>query len=291
MDIYDVAQFFDRLRVADAYSNVFLFDCQMDQYDVSERDSSTGWRRTCSAKEVETPARRVVTIDSQAYLVGRVEKDYLNEYVIREHMLLHPSDGLFILGSAKQFISSSSALVSLHGARSLRKEQKEEGESSRLFSVYSVYVGLNEGVARDQIIKSPDGVYYRVQNVGIQTGQYKTVYAIELGGSALTEVTYIASSGEYDHVTDLSGAGTPVLIDAFFERYQANYHYMTWAAERFQNGDRVLTVSAEDAPAPLNNDRVQVAGDDYRVLSVQSDGSGCWELHIRPATMNLGIDT
>jgi hypothetical protein len=291
MDIYDVAQYFDGLEVTDAYSNAVLFTCQMDQYDGNERDSSTGWRRTCSAGDITVPTRRAVKIDSQAYLVGRLEKDYLCTRTIREHALLHPSDGLFTLGSAKQFITASTSLLSLHGAQSLQKEQKEEGESSQLFSLYSVYLGLNESASKDQIIKSPGGVYYRIQNVETQTGQYKTVHATELGASALLEVTYIASSGDYDHVTDLSGAETPVLIDAFFERYQSNYRYMTWAAEKFQNGDKVLTVNAEDVPAAANNDRVQVNSIDYRVLAVQSDGSGCWELHIRPATMSLVVET
>ena len=289
MDLYDAAQYFDKLTATDAYSNTALFVCQMDQYDSSERDSMTGWRRTCSAPAITIPARRVIKIDNTPYIVGRTQKDYFNEYVIREHALLHPSDGLFTLGSAKQFLTTptSTALVSLHGAKALLQQKKEEGESSQLFSFYNVYIGLNESAAKDQIVKDPDGVYYRVQNVETQTGQYKSLSVSELGASALLQVSYVASSGVYDPITDSSGAEAPILIKAFFERYQTNYRYMTWAADKFRNGDRVLTVSALDVPAPTNNARVQAAGEDFKVLSVQSDGLGSWELHLRAADFNL----
>jgi hypothetical protein len=287
MDLYDAAQYFDKLTATDAYSGATLFTCQMDQYDSTERDSVTGWRRTCSAPEIVVPARRAIKVNGKAYLVGRTQEDYFNEYVIREHALLHPSDGIFTLGSAKQFLSETHLLSYLHGAQSLLQQKKEEGESSQLFSFYSIYVGLNETATKDQIVQAPDGTYYRIQNVEIQTGQYKTLSATELGASALLQVSFISSSGGYDPVTDSSGAEAPILITAFFERYQTNYRYMTWASDRFRNGDRVLTVDQDDIPEPANNDRVQVNGSDYKVLSVHSDDMGGWEMHLRAADFNL----
>jgi len=291
VDIYDAAQYFDKLTATDAYSSATLFTCQLDQYDSTERDSLTSWRRSCSAPVITVPTRRAVAIGGQVYIVGRCVKDFFDEYVIREHAVLHPSDGLFTLGSAKEFLEEYAQIYQLYGAQSLRKEQREEGVSSQVFNVYNVYIGLTESAARDQILLSPSGVYFRVLNVETQSGEYKTLYVAELGASALLPVTYVASSGVYDSVTDSSGAEAPVYIDAFVERYQSNYRYMTQAATKFQDGDKVLTINAEAVATPKSNDRVQVSSIDYKVLAVQSDGAGSWELLIRPAAMNLGIET
>jgi len=289
VDLYDAAQYFDALDVTDAYTGAYLFTCQMDQYDSTERDSITGWRRTCNAPQIVLPPRRVVRIDGDVFIAGRTVKDYFKNRPIREHLLLHPSDGLFTVGPAKEFLEEQPDMHQMYGALSFRKPFKEEGESSEFFSIYNIYISLTEVVKRDTIVKSPEGVYYRVQNVETQTGYYKTIYAAELETPALLQVTYVPSSGVYDPVTDSSGAGVPIITNAFLERYQTNYRYMTWAADKFRNGDKVLTISQQDVTAPTNNDRVTAGGVDYRVLSVQSDGFGSWELHLRAAEFNLTV--
>jgi len=289
MDLHGAARYFDCLPAVDAYSGASLFTCQMDQYDSTARDSMTGWRRTCSAEKIVLPARRAVAIDGDAYIVGRTVKDWFGSDVIREHALLHPSDGLFTLAPAKEFLveDPDEPLPTLHGALSLRREQKEEGESSQFFNLYSIFIGLTEPAGRDLIVLDPWGVYYRVQSVETQTGYYRTLFVSELGASALLPVTYYPSSGTYDVETDSSGAEDPIFIKALFERYQSNYRYMTWAAEKYRNGDVVFTVSKADIIAAKNNDRVIVGSENYRVLAVQTDGLGSWELHARAAAFNL----
>ena len=293
MDIFDAASYFDAMVATDAYDGSVLFTCQMDLYDNAERDSSTGWRRSCSAPAITLPARRVIAIDSDVFLVGRRVKDYFEALVIREHAVLHPSDGAYFIGSAKQFIKEDYDIPSFYGAKAYRSEQKESDQSSELFSTYNIYAALTESAVRDQIIRGPDNTYYRVLNKITQTGEYISLVVAELGASALTPVAYVSSSGvsSYDPLTDTSGAEAPSYIDGIIERFQTNYRYMTWAAEKYQNGDMVLTVSATDVDSPQNNDRVVVNSVNYRVVSAQSDGSDCWELHIRPAEFNLSVET
>lgn len=281
MDIFDAARFFDDMAVVDAYTNAPLFTCGMDQDGGTESDGAASWRRTCSASRIVIPSRGVVRIGGEVFIAGRITRNYFDNQVIREHLLLHPSDGLFTIGPARQFIEASPGMRQFHGALAVRKQTKEAGESSQLFNVYDIYTSLTENAARDVIIRDPNNVFYRVQNSELQTGNYRTIYASELGPSALLQVTYTPSSGVYNPITDITGTGAPILIWAFFERYQSNYRYMTWAAEKFQNGDRILTVNAVNVVTPVSDETVTVSGVVYRVLSVQSDGLGCWELHLR----------
>jgi len=292
MDIYDAATYFDGLQVTDAYDDSELFTAQMDQYDATARDGMTSWRRSCSAAVVVMPDRRVVEIDGQPYIAGRRIRDYFQDQVIREHLLLHPSDGLFTCGTAADFLAEYSlSLTTLYGTLALRKELKEEAESSQYFSLYNIYIALGEVVSRDQIVQSPAGGYYRVQSVEQQTGEYQTLYVSDLSFDALVSVAYTSGSGVYDVASDQMIAGPSVAVNAFLERYQTNYRYLVDGALKFQEGDRVLTVSASDISEPAMNDRVQIDYVDYRVLSVQSDGLGGWELHIRRAQNNLAVET
>lgn len=289
MDLYDVATYFDEIPVLDGYSNQELFICQMDVYDATERDSMTGFRRSCSAGTVSLPTRRVVKIQDEYYIVGRKILDYFKDRKIREHLLLHPADGLFSHGTALKHITNT-GLSTLYAAVALRKEGKEEGESSEFFAMYNIYMGNNEEIPRDHIVKSPDGHYYRVQAFEQQTGEYHSAYVSDLGKNALTTVIY-TPAGEYDVAADAHIAGTPVTLTAFVERYQTNYRYLTWSAAKFQNGDIVVTISATTVANPKTDARFLVRGRDYRMIEKQQDGFGCWELQLRPADFNLVVET
>ena len=290
MDLYDVAQYFDDIKVYDAYSSSYLFTCQMDQYDATTRDSMTGWRRTCSAPVITVPARRVIRIQGFDYICGQTFKDFFKDRVIREHLLMHPSDGLFTLGTAREFIDEDEDLTTFHGAVAVRKEVKEEGESSQFFAVYNIYLAMTETAERDLLVRGPDNIFYRIQSIEVQTGKYRTLFVSELGMDALTTVVY-TPAGAYDVASDTTTAGTAKTLAAVVERYQTNYRYLTWAAEKFRNGDIVVTVSEADLPTPKNNDRVLARGRDYRVLEKQQDGFGSWELQCRPANFNLVVET
>ena len=283
MDIIDAARYFDAVEARDAYDQTLLFVGQMDQYDSSERDSMTGWRRSCSAGEIVVPTRGVVAMGGTVYLTGRRTKDYFGEFVIREHLLLHPADGLFTMGASLSFIKSLPGdQTQFYGAVSLRKEQKEDGVSSQTFNVYNIYAALSENAERGMAVRGPDGVFYRIQNIETQTGRLRTFYASELGSAVLSTVGYTSTSGAYNPVTDSSGTADPIFISAFVERFQTNFHYLKWGAGRYRPGDLVVTVADSDVTSPAVNEVFTTGGRDYRILEVQPDDQGCWEIHVRP---------
>ena len=280
MELSTVAASFDRQPVYDAYTEVFLCFGQPDLYDASVRDSGTGWRRSISSASLELPARGVLMLCDEPFLTGRVVHDYFGGSIIRSHLLLHPSDGLFSTASAATFLSAATP-TSFYGSKAWRKELKEESESSQYFNLYDVYLAPTESVSRDWIVKDPDDTYYRVQNIEKMTGELNTLVCTELGSAAFCSVSYIARE-TYDATTDSSGAADPISITAFLERYQTNYRYMNRAAAKYEKGDKVLTVLVSDVATPQEEDTVELGTETYRVLELQPDGSDCWELHLRP---------
>jgi hypothetical protein len=284
MEMSAVATFFDTTPVFDAYApNAELFRGQPDLYDATERDSVTGWRRTVSARAVVLPSRKVVTLGGQQYIAGRVVKDFFEGAPIREHLLLHPTDGSFQMGPAASFLIAVPNPGSAYGALSWRKEQKEEGESSQFFNLYNLYLADTESATRDHIVKGPGGNYFRIQNVELTTGGLKTLVCSELGADVYRTATITALAGTFDPYAESSGTSAPILVPCFFERFQTNFRYQERAFLKFEPGDRVVTINSTGAPLPTPGLKVNVGGKNYKAVAHQSDGAGCYEIHVRPA--------
>lgn len=283
MDIYGAATYFDGIPVTDTANSTLLFTGQLDLYDAAVKDSLAGWRRTVSAAAVTLPSDGVVTINSRNYLAGRVIDDVFLSQTIRQHLLLHPCDtGSFSMGTALAFLSTPQTSVSFYGASELRKELKEEGTSSQFFNVYNIFMSKTETPVRDYIIKGPDNRYYRVENVEEQSGGLRDVVANDLGTSVFTTLTYNAQ-GAYTSSTDTYATTTTNSVKCFVERYQDNYRYLSQAAAKYQNGDKVVTILPAVIPTPKAGDTLTPSGmGTFNVIGSQSDGLGAWELHVRP---------
>lgn len=281
MDIFDAAAFYDETPVLDAYSGATLFSGQLDQYDAAIKDSLAGWRRTISTAAPVLPTRGAVSIFGEYYLTGRVITDGFKGTTIRKHVLLHPCPGLFSLAPAVTFLTTGSTPATAYASAELRKEEKEEGVSSQLYSLVNIYLAPGETVARDYIAKGTDGIYYRVQNIEPQTGGLKTLVANELGSLVKTTISY-GTAGTYDSSTDTTGTTLIAGVGAFVERYQDNYRYTEPSAVKFTAGDKVVTVSATVIISPQAGDTTVLTDSVYNVVGYQSDGLGSWELHVRP---------
>lgn len=282
MDIADATMFFAKSEVADAYTGDLLFYGQLAPYDQSVRDSVTGWRRSVSADVVVEPSRGVVSVggSSQIFISGRVIPDMFQGDTIRQHLLLHPADGLLSYGFAKDFISGA-ALTDAYAALSWLKAAKEEEVSSETFNIVNFYVSSAESLSRDAVILF-NSLYYRVRSIEPATGGMQILVCYEMGTAVLTTVSYTALAGTYDLANDMPDTVAPISITAFCERYQSNYRYLGQAAVKFLPGDLVITVSVADVPTPIEGSALTVAADNFILLAFQSDGQDAWELHVRP---------
>jgi hypothetical protein len=229
------------------------------------------------------PALGVVEFDGDQYLAGKVIKDFFQGECIRQHLVVHPCDGMYQGGSPDKFLTGISAVgvEEFFASTAWRKYNKEENESSQMFSLVDVFCAEVVTVSQDQLVVGPEGMVYRVQAIDTREGGFKGIVASELGLDSITSAVYTAS-GAYDSATDSLLDGPPLSITCLYERFQTNFRYVEASATKYRPGDRVITIRSADVAAPAAEDRIVVGGVTFRVLSHQLDDSGnCWELHVR----------
>lgn len=279
MDLAAAAAYFDTIPVYDAYAGTLLFYGQLDLYDLADRDSAAGFRRTLSAAEITMPARGCAAIAGDNFVMGRQIKDAFDGEVHRVSVILHPAEHALQLGYAATFLGTGTP-TSLYAGESWLKNAKEETVSSEPLPMYEFYCSASESPVPGMVVYT-GGLYYRVQIVNRRTAGLAVVTAFETGAGAKQTVTY-TPKGAYSVASDAYAAGTPVSTPAFVESWQAQYRYANMAATDFERGDAVITLRSSVVTSPAPGETIACTGETYRVLSRQSDGQGCWEIHGRP---------
>lgn len=280
MDVATATAWFDTIPVYDAYSNALLFYGQLDLYDLSERDGGTSWRRTLSTTDLTAPARGCITIGGDQFVVGRQVNDMFEGDTHRTYLLLHPADESVQIGTAATFLGGGTP-TTLYAGGAWLKNMKVETEASESIPMYEYYVSASESPTPGMVLKDSGGVYYRVQVVDRRTGGLKVVVCYELGSTAVQTCTY-TPNGAYSVVNDAYAAGTPITASMLVEGWRSQYRYTNMAVRDFERGDAVITVRAATVASPVPGEIVAATAQTYKILSRQSDGAGCWELHGRP---------
>ena len=281
MDLAAAAGFFDDQPVLDAYTKAFLYNGQPDLHDLSERDAATGWRRTLSSTNLVDSSRGCVELDGEQFLTGRVVKDFFQNTIVRQYVMLHPTDSLVSYGFPESYLTQTIPLVEAYAATSWLKDRKFELQGAELYPEYTTFMHPVESPDYGMVIAIAPGDYLRVQSVSRQTGGLLAVTSFSMGADALQTIAYVAS-GAYDPATDSSSASAPVSISAFVEFFRAAYHFTNNAAVKFERADMVVTVSKTSVIAPKPGDVLTDRGVVYRVLESQDDLHGSWLLHGRP---------
>ena len=280
MDISDTVSFFATQKIYDAYSGLWVFDGHFDVYDNSVRDSLTGGRRTVTIiPGADIPARRVISYETDIFIIGDHINDYHKNEILKKYLVLHPADGLASVGTSAQMLSGSGA-TDVYVGRSWRKSQKEEAESSEMFNLFNFYVAQGESGERNSLILL-SGRYYRIQGFEDTTGGFSILVASELGADAVKTVSYTPASGAYDPASDAKSVSDPFNISAFVERYQTSYRYNTPSSVKYESGDIIATFLKSDVADPETNDRVNISGLEYKLISAVDDLNGAWEAHLR----------
>lgn len=282
MDLSVAAAYFDDQAVYDSYSSALLFYGQPDLYDSAERDSETGWRRSLSVVPgTPLPARGCISLGTDHFVIGRVVKDYFQGSPIREHLLLHPAEGLVSLASAATFLASGTP-TSLHAGRSWLKDRKFETRTSQAYPLYDFFCHESEPAVLGYILKDADNDYYRVAADSVRSGELRTLTAYHLGTTALRSIGYSVAGTTYSSSTNSYTLAASATISAFVEDYRTNYLYLNNAAEDFERSDKVITVLVSAVTDPKTTDRITDSTTTYRVIDRQPDGASAWAIHVRP---------
>ena len=273
MKLKSVSKFFDKTKAVDAYNSLYSFKCQVEPLDMYRTEGTRiKIRNMSTAPEVVIPARRVIKIDDQAYIVSDSSLDHWSGEAIRSRYVLQGADHVVEIRTIAQVLEDVPG-VQAFASIDFNKYGTDERDSSEYHPQYHIYFG-KETVKKDALIHSTDSNYL-VKNSYLTPAGIVDALANELD-DPVVQVT-VSTGRSYNPVTD-SYTATTASVRAVLVRWQEQFSYLTQGSTKYERGDAQLFVlPAVQAKA---GDIVSIGSEDFKVLSYLDKG-GYRSLHIR----------
>jgi len=273
MKLKSVSKFFDKTKAVDAYNSRFSFKCQVEPLDMYRTEGTRiKIRNMSTAPGVAIPARRVIKIDDQAYIVSDSSLDHWSGEAIRSRYVLQGADHVVEIRTIAQVLEDVAG-VQAFASIDFNKYGTDERDSSRYHPQYHIYFG-KETVEEDYVVHATSGNYL-VKNSYLTPAGIVDALANELD-DPVVQVS-VSTGRTYDPVTD-SYTATTSSVRAIIVRWQEYFEYLTQGSTKYERGDAQLFVlPSVQAKA---GDTVSISGEDFRVLS-HLDRAGYRTLHIR----------
>lgn len=276
MKLSRIASRFDTVPCRDAYDSSLIGYGQLDVFDDSKRDAYGTVRRTMSFNaQVQMPARRVIDMDTEQWIVGNGQSDFWRGSVIRRKYVIHRADGLANLHSLASFLDAAPA-VQAYAAGVWLKDTKQIEVDSTPPSAWQLYLARGEGILPTQVIEL-GGYLYIVHSTHETTAGFVVADAERLDTDAADSVVF--ASVTLDPVLDTK-AEVVATVPALNLRWQALYDNENPASLKYEPGDRVVVVSSAHVTAPKPGDHVVTAKSRHEVIAVEAYGSA-FALHVR----------
>jgi hypothetical protein len=273
------ARYFDKTLCTDAFNPGTTFYGQLDLYDDSKREGPTTLRRVLSlAADVAIPARRVITIGAEQWIVGSSESDYWRGEVLRTKYILHRATGGASLQTIAQALGTAGT-VSSYAARFWLKDLKEPEISSKLLSFYTIFLPVGETVTLNGIIQVGGRAHF-VRNSYQSGAGFLAAETDELPLDALTTGVYTPQV--YSGAADTRTPGIGVALNLLKLRFQDYFTYANEAEPRYVEGDLRVMIRKADVTTAKVNDQITFGGEAREILAVADEGA-CWGLHVRLA--------
>jgi hypothetical protein len=277
MDLADAAGFFDELLCFDAFLPARSFYGQMDLFDDSRRDGTTVARRVLSVRpNTIIPAKRVIRVDNEYWIIGSSESDYFQGSAVRQKYVVHRADGPALIQSANQLGGSTGS--NTYAAAAWIKDLKEFDTSSRFEGFYNVYLPKSErALVGDLLTLNND--FYRVRNSFVSTAGFLVAESDKLPADMVVSAVYTQSI--YNPASDTYSSAVNTTVSLIIMRWQDNFRYDSEAAEKYVPGDvhGVLAKTALVAPPAVGN-TLSFSGRTWEVISIDDELSS-WGLHLR----------
>lgn len=273
MKLKSVSKFFDKTKAVDAYNSSYSFKCQIEPLDMYRTEGTRiKIRNMSTAPEVVIPARRVIRIDDQAYIVSDPSRDHWSGEAIRSRYVLQGADHVVEIRTIAQVLEDVPG-VQAFASIDFNKYSTDERDSADYHPQYHIYFG-KETVGEDVLIHTTDSNYL-VKNSYLTPAGIVDALANELD-DPVVQVT-VSTGRSYDPITD-SYTATTVSVRAVRVRWQEYFQYLTQGSTKYERGDgQLFVLPAVQAKA---GDTVSIGGEDFRVLS-HLDRVGYRSLHIR----------
>lgn len=260
----DVAKHFDDVTAYDGYTGLAVFKGQFNTHDETSISGSTERKRSMSvAPGTSIPARRVVQVFDERYIVGDGNTDGIFDRATRKAYWLKRSDTLAVVRTPGELLSGALG-VSMYVNKEYMKDTVNVNTDAEYDPFWRINASISEAVLKGAFI-SVSGLLLRVRTSHVELAGFVEAQSDELDSGALQSVT-VAGASTYNPVTD-TYTSTPTTVPAIvLDAYKA-YKYQTWADVKVNAGDLVFVMSAA-APVGQN---ITMGSRSYRVLSVRQE--------------------
>ena len=275
MRLLDAARRFDRTTATDAYSAA-TFKCQFEVLAYSKIDGVAVKKRQIStASSVTIPARRVVVISGQAYLIGHSAPDFWYDSIIRLNYVIQGADGVANLTTIAAELAGTPPSTA-YAALAFAKYLPDAEDSSKYPPQYQVFLSGTESAPADSLIYL-NSVWYLVKESYVSTSGLRVSLANVVDSPNFEMATF--TSRVYAPLTD-TYVDTPSAIKVFRIKWAEHFEYLSKATEQYERGD--LTVMILKAVTPDPPDTLTLSDGVWRILSAQDEGL-TWSCHARRA--------
>jgi hypothetical protein len=273
MRLKNIANKFDNTVAKDSYG-LATFKCQLAPLELFKIDGVAVKKRSMSTSpDVSIPARGVVSIDGEHYMVGASTPDFWKGAVIRRNYVIQGADGLAELTSIADklgAVASTKAYASLVFSRYL----PEAADSSRYPPQYQLFLAGSESAPANSLVKMGDN-WYIVKQSYVSSSGLRIALANMLDAPLFETATLATRT--YNPVTDTYASST-ASVPIMRVKWQEHYEYLTASTVPYVRGDMQVIMLKSSTPKPPDN--LTLSDGVWRVLSVVDEGAQ-WSIHVR----------
>lgn len=274
MRLKDVSKFFDKTTARDAYGST-TFKCQIEPLDMYRTEGTRiKIRNMSTAPEVTIPARNVITIDGQNYLVSDGSKDHWNDTALRTRYVLQGADHLVSIRTIAQLLANTAG-TDAYASIDFNKYSTDERDSSEYHPQYHIFFGGGETVPENAVLTTATG-FYLVRNAYRTPAGLIDALSNQLDSPVTDAATF--ASRTYDPITDTYSDASST-VRCVRVRWQDSFAYLSQGSTKYERGDVQAFVPL--SVTPKAGDKITLADGTWTILSVVT--SEYHSLHLRRA--------
>lgn len=275
MKLKNVAKYFDRTKAVDAYNPRASFKCQIEPLDMYRTEGTRiKIRNMSTAPGTRMPARKVIKVDDQPYLVSDMSQDHWDGEPLRDRYVIQGADDLVEIRSIAQVLADEAG-VEAFASVDFSKYSTDERDSAEYHPQYHIFFG-NEVVPENSIIHTTDKTFL-VKNSFRNPGGLLDALSNELDSPVIDSATF--TSRTYNPITD-SYTDASSTVRCLRIRWQDQFTYLSQASAKFERGDVQILLPL--SMTPKANDTVTLSDGAWRILSVVTH-AGFRAAHVRRA--------
>lgn len=200
MRMRNISKLFNNDKIYDGYDDTYLFDAHTTAHDDKTSSGATARRRIMrTAPETVPPARRVIRLYDNYWIVGNSNLDSYSSEGIRRSYGLKQSTGLMALLTPAGAVTAAQG-TPLHTQKEFYRDTVNPTTESDLSTFYNIFCPFTEPVTVGSFLRQ-GAALYRVRNVYPTVDQYLVAESDEFDADALT-VAHFTANGPRDLVTD-----------------------------------------------------------------------------------------